>query len=166
MRCNWIVRRNVGTRAVSGSMKAYGNLNGMQIRQSRHAAIAIGALLAIFAAAGCSPKPEATGPQAADIGGLHIVLAADPSPVRVGDNTLIVTVIDSSTNKPVVDANVTVSTYNQLAGGGDQETGRSQGNGVYNVPIRLAIMDMYKTTVTIQRVGKPDVSAQFTLNAG
>ena len=115
---------------------------------------------------GCSAKPGASGPVAQDSGDLHIVLATDPTPLRVGDDTLIVTITDQATNQPVVDANITVTAYNQLAGGGDTETGRSQGNGVYNVPIKLPIADQYMGTVTVQRLGKPDVSVKFPLDAG
>lgn len=115
---------------------------------------------------GCSPKPRASGPVSQDSGGLRIVFATDPSPLRTGDDTLIVTLTDESTNRPVVDANVTITAFNQLVGGGDTETGRSQGNGVYNVPIKLPIADQYMATVTVQRLGKPDVSVKFPLDVG
>lgn len=124
------------------------------------------ALFLILSLPGCSPKPQATGPVAQDSGDLHIVLTTDPSPLRAGDNTLIVTVTNSATNQPVVDANITITAYNKLAGGGDTETGRSQGNGVYNVPIKLPLADQYMATVTVQRVGKPDATVKFPLDAG
>src|SRR5579862_995069 len=99
--------------------------------------IAIWALAALVS--GCSNKLSPSGPVAQEKDGLHIQLVTDPNPAQVGDNTLTVTVTDGNTNAPVVNANVTISAYNKLAGGGDQETGRSQGNGVYNVPIKLPI---------------------------
>jgi hypothetical protein len=127
------------------------------------AAVAIFAFLALIS--GCSNKLQPSGPAAQDKDGLHIQLVTDPNPAQVGDNTLIVTVTDSGTNAPVVNANITINAYNKLAGGGDQETGRSQGNGVYNVPIKLPIADQYTATVTVQRTGQPDVSAQFPIAA-
>jgi hypothetical protein len=125
-----------------------------------------GAATGMLCMTGCSPRPQATGPVAQDSGGLHVVLTTDPSPLRVGDNTLIVTLTGQATSAPVVDANVTVTAYNQLAGGGDTETGRSQGNGVYNVPVKLPISDQYTASVTVQRLGKPDVTVKFPLDTG
>lgn len=121
---------------------------------------------ALVLANGCSPRPQASGPVGQDSNGLHIQLATDPNPLRAGDDTLIVTVTDLATSQPVVNANVTITAYNKLAGGGDTETGRSQGGGVYNVPIKLPIADQYTATVTVQRLGKPDSSVQFPLDAG
>ena len=124
------------------------------------------AILALAALVpGCSDKLQPSGPVTHSAAGLNIQLATDPNPPQVGDNTLIVTVTDATTNAPVVNANITISAYNKLAGGGDQETGRSQGNGVYNVPIKLPIADQYTATVTVQRSGKPDVGIQFPIAA-
>ncbi|HEX5323621.1 MAG TPA: FixH family protein [Capsulimonadaceae bacterium] len=114
---------------------------------------------------GCSAKVGPSSPVAQNAGGLHIQFATDPNPPRVGDNTLIVTLTDSKTNAPVVNANVTGAAYNKVAGGGDQETGRSQGNGVYNVPIKLPTPDQYTANITVEQIGKPDVSAKFPLSA-
>lgn len=100
-----------------------------------------------------------------DSNGLKIDLTAQPDPAQSGDNVFTIRLTDDSTGQPVVNANVTVSAYNQLAGGGDRESGRSQGDGTYNVPIKLGIPDQYRLDVEVQRPGHDDSDVSFTVDA-
>jgi len=124
-------------------------------------------MILIFAAmtAGCSKKPAKVGAVSADNNGLRITLTSLPDPPQSGANTFTIKLTDSASGVPVVNANVTISAYNDLAGGGDRESGRSQGDGSYNVPIKLAIPDKYRLDVQVQRPGHDDSDVQFTVES-
>ena len=115
---------------------------------------------------GCSSKGSKVGNLVSDSNGVKIELTSNPDPPIAGDNTFTITLTDDSTGSPVVNANVTVSAYNELAGGGDRETGRSQGDGIYDIPIKLGIPDRYKIDVVVQRPGHDDSNTEFMVNAG
>jgi hypothetical protein len=115
---------------------------------------------------GCSPKVAKVGTVAAISNGVRIELTASPDPPVAGDNTFVIRLADSTTGAPIVNANVTISAYNELAGGGDRESGRSQGDGSYNVPIKLGIPDTYKLNVQVQRPGHDDADTQFSITSG
>ena len=101
----------------------------------------------------------------AENNGVRVVAVCNPAPPRSGDNVFTFTVTDSGTGQPVVNANVTAGTFNKLTGGGDRQAGRSQGNGIYEVPIKFGIPDTYELDVTVQRTGQPDAQARFTVEA-
>lgn len=117
---------------------------------------------------GCSPRPAppaaATGPQAQN--GVSATLTTTPSPPHTGDDTLIVTLTDSQTNAPIGDANVSV-TAAMLSPRlpGTLVTGRAQGNGVYQVPVRLGIATKYNIQVLVQRPGHALAAFSFPLEA-
>jgi hypothetical protein len=123
------------------------------------------ALLVPFCLLGCSQKAAKVGLKAQESNGVRIYISSDPDPLQTGDNTLIVKLMDIATNEPVVNANVTVSAYNELAGGGDRESGRSQGDGQYNVPVKLGIPDSYRLDVQVQRPSQPDSDATFSVTS-
>jgi hypothetical protein len=114
----------------------------------------------------CSSKGTKIGSKALISNGIRIGLTTDPDPPHSGDNKVIVRLLDAATGEPVVNANVTVSAYNALAGGGDRESGRAQGDGEYDVPIKLPIPDTYKLDVQVQRPAQPDADATFEVTAG
>ena len=90
----------------------------------------------------------------------------DAPPPHTGDDTLNLTLTDAS-GAPVGDANVTV-TPNMLAPRepGQSNSGRAQGNGLYQVPMRLPIATQYDLRVQIeQRNGRPPVTVSFPLEA-
>ncbi len=114
---------------------------------------------------GCSKKAAKITTLSTDNNGVKIALSSAPDPPQAGSNTFTVRVTDDATQAPVVNANVTISAYNDLAGGGDRETGRSQGDGTYNAPVKLGIPDKYKIDVQVQRPGHDDADAQFMVEA-
>jgi hypothetical protein len=114
---------------------------------------------------GCSSRGTKVGIQAQESNGVRIYIAIDPDPPQAGDNKILVRLVDLASNQPIVDANVTVSAYNELAGGGDRESGRSQGDGEYDVPMKFGIPDSYRLDVEVQRTGQQDSDASFTVTA-
>ena len=142
---------------------------GADIRRCHR--LTLGAALLL---AGCAPKPSApVRPVTQTVGGLTIQMttipaqATTPAPPHSGDNTLSLTLTDAATGAPVGDANVTV-TPNMLAPReqGATNSGRAQGNGVYQVPLRLPIATKYDVEVQIERRGGlPPVTVSFPLEA-
>jgi hypothetical protein len=125
------------------------------------------ALLALVLVSGCNrPAPTPAKPSAQTAGGMTITLTTLPSPPHSGDDTLVVTLNDAQTNMPVGNANVT-ATATMLAPrtSGAAVSGRSQGNGVYNVPVQLGIATRYEVKLHIERTGQPPVDVLFPIEA-
>jgi hypothetical protein len=116
--------------------------------------------------AGCSQHAPPIKTMTTDSNGIKIDLMSDPDPPLVGANKFIIRLTDDTTGAPIVNANVTISAYNALAGGGDRESGRSKGDGTYEVPITLAIPDSYKLDVEVQRPSQDDSDAEFDISVG
>lgn len=137
----------------------------MRNTAARRTLSAFGAFLAL--SAGCSRTPRPPAPATAQtVGDVRATLATVPSPPSTGDNTLIVTLTDPATGAPIGDANLTVKTVSlapRLPGA--VTTGRAQGNGVYNIPVRLAIASSYQIELQVQRIGRPPVTFTFPLSA-
>ena len=126
-----------------------------------------GLLLAAALLAGCSPKAApSVMPATQRVGGLTVQMTTTPTPPHTGDDTLNLTVADAA-GAPVGDANVT-ATPNMLAPRmpGESNSGRAQGNGLYQIPMRLPIATKYEVDVQIQqRNGQPPVLVSFPLEA-
>ncbi len=112
--------------------------------------------------AGCShPAPVVKAQKT--VGSLVVSLAADPPP-HVGDNSFQVTVTDAQA--PVGNANITADPQMLSQNGtGTKTSGRSQGNGVYLIPIRLGIATRYDISLHIERPGKPTADISFPIEA-
>jgi len=135
-------------------------------------------ILACLLAAGCSSKTAGPQEQTRDVGGMLVQVSVRPglpqdessaapdAGAQVGDNTLIVTLHDDRSNAVIPDANVSAAPSTTLVDDQRAESGRSQGNGVYFVPIRFAVPDTYTVLVTVDRTGKSESSAQFAITAG
>lgn len=121
------------------------------------------ALPLLLLAAGCAAKtaPPDTALGAKTSAGLTATLATNPAPPQTGDNVLLLTLSDAATHAPVGDANVS-ATAQMLAPRlpGTPSTGRAQGNGLYQIPVRLGIATRYTVQVQVQRPAHP--VAQFT----
>ena len=114
--------------------------------------------------AGCSkPAPPAVAQKT--VGDLAATLTASQPP-HVGDNSFSVTLADAVTHAPIGNANIT-ATPEMLShsGTGSPSSGRSQGNGLYQVPIRLGIATRYDITLHIERPGTPAVDVSFPVEA-
>lgn len=130
-------------------------------------------LYAAFAAAllavGCTAHhpPPAAPPNAAQTSqGLSATLTTTPAPPHTGDDVLVLTLTDAATHAPVGDANV--SAIAQMLSPrlpGSPATGRAQGNGVYQIPLRLGIATRYSVQVQAQRTAHPPALFTFMLEA-
>ncbi len=121
-------------------------------------------LLPFFVLAGCShPAPPVAAHKT--IGDLAVSFTADPPP-HVGDNSFQVTVADARTQAPVGNANITADPQmlSQI-GTGTKTSGRSQGNGVYSLPVRLGIATRYDISLHIERPIKPAADVSFPVEA-
>lgn len=113
---------------------------------------------------GCS-RPAIPPPSPSQTSGGMTVTLMDTAP-HTGDNTLVVTLADASTHLPVGNANIT-ATANMLSPSlpGPAVSGRAQGNGVYNVPVRFGIATRYRIVLHIERTGHAPADVSFPLEA-
>lgn len=124
------------------------------------------ACLAVTGAlAGCSQTaaPKTLPRQTA--GDTAITLTSGAA-AHTGDNTLSVTLADAATGALVGNANIT-ATPEMLSPrmAGASTTGRSQGNGLYTIPIRLGVASRYSVALKIERPGKAAAEASFVIEA-
>ncbi len=135
---------------------------------SRVAAGASLAALAGLLAGGCGAHPPHPAPPggAQTSQGLSATLATTPAPPHTGDDTLILTLTDAATGAPVGDANVS-ATAQMLSPRlpGSPITGRAQGNGIYQIPLRLGIATRYSVQIQAQRSAHPPATFTFALEA-
>ncbi len=114
--------------------------------------------------AGCS-HPAAPAAAHKTIGDLAVSFLADPPP-HVGDNSFRVTVAEFPAQTLVGNANITADpqmlSHNAT---GSKTSGRSQGNGVYLVPVRLGVATRYDIRLHIERPGHPPAEAAFPIEA-
>ena len=114
--------------------------------------------------AGCS-KPAPVGPAHKTVGDLAVTLAADPPP-HLGDNTFSVTLADAVSQAPLGNANISaVPEMLSPHDVGSSTSGRSQGNGLYTIPVRLGIATRYDINLHIERPGKPAADVSFPIDA-
>lgn len=98
-------------------------------------------------------------------GDTAIVLTSGAA-AHTGDNTLSVTLADAASGAPVGNANIT-ATPEMLSPrmAGASTTGRSQGNGLYTIPVRLGVASRYKVALKIERPGRAVAEASFIVEA-
>lgn len=125
-------------------------------------------LCAVLSLAGCS-KPAGPVVLHKTVDDLSVIFTADPPP-HVGDNSFRVTVADTASlapaPAPVGNANITVDPEMlSHTGTGTKTSGRSQGNGIYALPVRLGIATRYAISLHIERPGKPAADVSFPIEA-
>lgn len=115
--------------------------------------------------AGCSHPAAPPPPLTRTDGGVLVTLTSTRTP-HTGDNTLTVRVVDARTQAPVGNANLTV-TPQMLAPNlpGAATSGRAQGDGVYTIPVRLAIASRYDIDLKVERPGQPPARVTFPVEA-
>jgi hypothetical protein len=131
-------------------------------------------LAATLIIAGCSDKVAGPQRQIQIVQGVTIAASIRPGlpqdsssastndAAQTGDNTLIVQLNDATSNAPIPDANVTAAPSTDLINMQGTESGRSQGNGIYYIPIRFGVPDKYMVTVNVQRTGQRfPITTQF-----
>ena len=98
-------------------------------------------------------------------GSVSVTLTSTLTP-HTGDNMLSVRVVDAKTHAPVGNANLTASPEMMAPRTpGAITSGRAQGDGVYEIPVRLAIPSRYDIDVKIERPGQPTASVTFPVEA-
>lgn len=85
---------------------------------------------------------------------------------HTGDNTFSVKIVDNTTLLSVGNANLSV-TADMLSPRlpGSPVSGRSQGNGYYNIPVRLGVVARYNLAIQIDRPGHPTANVTFPVEA-
>ena len=122
--------------------------------------------LSVLLLAGCSrPAPPPPSVARKTVGDLAVTLTADPPP-HTGDNMFSVTLADAATQAPVGNANITANPEMlSHSGTGSPSSGRAQGNGLYQIPIRLGIATRYDISLHIERPGQPAADVSFPMEA-
>jgi hypothetical protein len=115
----------------------------------------VAAAVLILVSAGCSKSTQSQQVLTQTSGDLTVQFT--------GEDTAVVTV--TSNGQPVDDANV-LATANMRAPklAGSPASGRFEGNGQYNVPLRL-VATTYDVDVKIVRLNKPAVELTFPVEA-
>jgi hypothetical protein len=122
--------------------------------------------VAALAAAGCSHPTNQKTIQTQQNSGLTVTMTTVPSPPHSGDDTIDLDVTTTATGLPLEGANIT-ATADMLAPkiAGSQVSGRSRGNGRYEVPVRLGIAAKYDVHVQIVQQGQAPVDFVFPIEA-
>ena len=113
---------------------------------------------------GCA-KPVAPPPTHLVSGPFAMDITTVPAPPHTGDNTLVVDLHDAKTGTQIGNANITVAA-NMVSPvtPGQAVSGRSQGGGRYDVPMRLAIGTDYDADIHIDAPAEPSTDAHFKFN--
>ena len=123
------------------------------------------AFLVAGALAGCGHPAAPAAPPSRTVSGLVVTLTAGAD-AHVGDNTFSVTLTDAQTRAPIGNANVTAKPQMlapQMRGVGT--SGRAQGNGLYLIPVRLAVATRYDLSLTVERPGHAAAQVSFPVEA-
>jgi hypothetical protein len=123
------------------------------------------AFLVAGALAGCGHPAAPAAPPSRTADGLVVTLTSGAD-AHVGDNTFSVTLTDAQTRAPIGNANVTAKPQMlapQMPGVGT--SGRAQGNGLYTLPVRLAVATRYDLSLTVERPGHPVAQVSFPIEA-
>ena len=115
--------------------------------------------------AGCSRSLAPSVPSSQTVAGMVVKLTTTPPP-HTGDNTFVVTLADAQTQAPIGNANITV-TPEMLSPRlpGSPTSGRAQGNGSYNLPVRLGVATRYDIVLKIARPGQTETEVSFPVEA-
>lgn len=121
-------------------------------------------LLAALAGSGCSQPAAPLVATTQMSAGITATMTTSDSP-HTGDDTVVITLHDSDSGIPIGDANVTgVAEAQSPRLPGQSVTGRSQGNGVYDIPLNLPVISPYKIVVTAERPTHPTGTFTFSVD--
>ncbi|GJL51309.1 MAG: hypothetical protein NPIRA01_25360 [Nitrospirales bacterium] len=109
---------------------------------------------------------ETTATKKKTAGGLTLVFSTDPTPARMGDNRVHVTITDNN-NKPVSDAKVQL-TYTMPMPGMIPATVPMAGGepGRYEAKVNLGMAGQWDLTIEVQRLGTPEIKEPFSVMVG
>ena len=99
-------------------------------------------------------------------GGLTLAFSTDPTPSRMGENRILVTVKDAA-GKPVSNAKVQLTFTMPMPGMIPATVSMAAGkSGTYEAKVNLGMAGQWDLTVTIQRSDQPDIMETFSVVAG
>ena len=126
---------------------------------------AIFVFLAAVMLSGCSRTASPPTSASQTTSGMVVTLTISP-PAHTGDNTFVVTLAAAQTQTPIGNANITV-TPEMLSPRlpGSPTSGRAQGNGVYNLPVRLGVATQYRIDLKITRPDQTETDVSFPVEA-
>lgn len=97
--------------------------------------------------------------------GLTVKLDTPANGLKVGDNTLQFTILDSS-GKPVTGARVNATVeMTSMDMGSSHPAVRGDANGRYTVPVKLAMQGPWRITLNVQQKGAAPMTKAFDVNA-
>ena len=113
-----------------------------------------------------APTPTAASDRERKVGGLTVMLSTDPATPRIGENSIRVTVTDEN-GQPLSKAKLQL-TYTMPMPGMSPATIPMvlAQEGTYQAKANLGMGGQWDLTVTIQRTGRPDMKALFSVTAG
>ncbi len=104
-------------------------------------------------------------PEEKPLGKFKLKLATDPDPARVGDNLLLLTLVDER-GQPVTDAQVALEYTMDMPGMMiDHAEASHLGQGVYQAKVRFTMAGPWGVTVSLKRPGQAEVRGRFTVYA-
>lgn len=114
---------------------------------------------------GCSQAKNVPAVATKQVGGLDVTFTTSPWPPHSGDITGIVAITDVATKLTVDNASV-VASANMTApvANGSPVSGRYQGGGRYDVPLRL-VATTYNISIHIEQPGRTAVDVDFPIEA-
>ena len=120
-----------------------------------------------------SARPMEMGAQTArakpaekKVGALSVTVSTAPESAKLGNNTLRIGVKDTA-GKPVTDAVVSVEYTMDMPGMMiDKAEAKHAGEGVYEAPVRFAMVGPWGVTVSVRRPGQAEARERFTLQVG
>lgn len=119
-----------------------------------------------MAAAKKSPAGMSAGVMEKKAGGLTLAFSTDPTPARMGENRIVVTVTDAA-GKPVSNAKGQLTFTMPMPGMMPATVPMAAGKaGTYEAKVNLGMAGQWDLTVTIQRSGQPDAKETFSVIAG
>jgi Cu(I)/Ag(I) efflux system membrane fusion protein len=99
-------------------------------------------------------------------GGFTLAFSTDPTPARMGENRIQVTVTDKA-GKPVSNAQVQLTFTMPMPGMIPATVPMTPGTqGVYEATVNLGMGGQWDLTIVIQRSGKPEIKETFSVVAG
>lgn len=113
-----------------------------------------------------APTPMAASDRERKVGGLTVMLSTEPAAPRIGENTIRSTVTDEK-GQPLSNAKVQFSYTMPMPGMSPATIPMVMTKeGTYEAKANLGMGGQWDLTVTIQRAGRPDVKALFSVTAG
>jgi nitrogen fixation protein FixH len=99
-------------------------------------------------------------------GDLTLAISTDPSPARMGENRIQVTVTDKA-GKPVSVTKALLTFTMPMPGMIPATVPMTQGKqGTYEATVNLGMAGQWDLTITIHRSGQPDIKETFSVTAG